>query len=128
MARAMQLFMFVIALNGAIALVNGMGLFSQNYSSPEGSVAYQVSDLGEVTSITGEPTIMDYFAMTVMWIWEALIFIVKFIAAFVFIYPVLVNQLHVPPQISIFLQGMIYVVMIWFLVQWKSGRSFGGMM
>lgn len=129
MARAMDVFMVVMVLNGALAMVNAVGLFDQEYASAAQSddVNYRVSDLANMTSSTAEPTLMDYGVMSVSWVWEALIFIFKFIAAFVFVYPVLVDQLGVPGEISIFLQGMIYIVMIWFIVQFKSGRPWGGM-
>lgn len=129
MARAMDVFMIVMVLNGALAMVNAIDLFDQDYSSAAQSedINYRVDDLSNMTSSTAEPTLMDYGVMSVSWVWEALIFIFKFIAAFVFVYPVLVDQLGVPGEISVFLQGMIYIVMIWFIVQFKSGRLWGGM-
>jgi hypothetical protein len=129
MARAMEVFMAVMILNAAIALVNAFGMFDENYAVAANSTAidYQVDDLSSITSSTAEPTLMDYGVMTVGWLWEGFIFIIKFIAAFVFVYPVLVNELGVPAEISAFLQVMIYIVMIWFIVQWKSGRPWGGM-
>lgn len=124
--RAMQIFFFILAVNAAIGMVNAVGLFNDPYmveASGE-EIRYSVSDLSDMAGAGAEPTLIDYTVMRVTWVWEAVLFIVKFIGAFVFIYPVLVEQFMIPAAVSVFLQGLIYVVYVWGWIQFRTNRSF----
>lgn len=122
--RAMQLFMFILCLNGAIALVNSLGIFWETtfVEAQNEDYDYEVEDLNEF-AVAGEPSIVDYTTMALSWLWESVIWIFKFIGAFVFIYPFLCDELMIPDIVSGFLQGLIYSIYAWGIIQWKSGRS-----
>ena len=106
-----------------------INLFDDNYiensslARNEYSTYNVTGDLSKYAEMGNSPSLLDYAAMAIFWLWEALIMFIKIIFSIVFIYPVLVNVFKVPAPLSAMLQTSIYILYIWGLVQFKSGRG-----
>lgn len=124
MMRGMELFVFVLCINLSIGFINALPLFEdktlQEAQSEE--YGYTIQSLEEFNEIQ-DPSIVDYGAMLVTWVWESTIFLFKFVLAFVWLYPALVEVFYIPEAFSLFLQGGLYVMWVLAIIQWKSGKS-----
>lgn len=108
-----KIVVFLIFLQMSIGFVNGMGIFTTaavvnqtneytGYTLTSAEAAYA----GQTTGLNVADAITNGWAM----IWTAWTVIWGMLSAVFVIYPVLVNQFHVPVELSILLQCGIYIL------------------
>ena len=121
--RAVQIYIWIMCINAAIGLINMSAIFDETYINPDESdeYDYQVEDLQ--TMAPKEPTFIDYTLMTLHFLWESICWLGKFLLAFFFIYPTLVDELMLPVEFAAALQGVLVVTWILGVIQWKTGKS-----
>ncbi len=137
--RAWDITLLLIVIQACIGLVNGIGLFDVTYfaTQNDSTTAYTVGDIsalhgfergGDVPDIPGieggaSVSQMSYFDLAVTFGMAGINLLFKIVEAVVFIFPVLVNQFHIPLPLAAVLQMMFYLQVAWGYAQWKSNRS-----
>jgi uncharacterized membrane protein len=127
-----EITVFVITLELGIGIIDGIGLFDTmmynqtGYIQQQGATAYNITTTGNLITAS-TPTSMDYYTMGVGLVMAGWNVLVSVFIAVVCILPMLILKFHVPPVLAIPLQAMIYLMYVWGIAQWKSGRS-GGML
>lgn len=109
----------------AMGFVNTIELFDQQYYTPDENVtkAYTIEELVQYKDISEEPSILDYFEMTVMWLWTSLFLFLNIIFGIVFLYFPLVELFGIPDSLALFIQAGVAVIYIWGYLQYKSKIS-----
>ena len=125
--RAWDITLLLIVVQACIGLVNGIGLFDENYfaTQNDSTTAYTVGDIADLHDVEsgGEVSQMSYFDLAVTFGMAGINLLFKIVEAIVFIFPVLVDQFHIPLPLAAVMQSMIYLQVAWGYAQWKSNRS-----
>lgn len=108
-----KIVVFLIFLQLSIGFINGIGMFdapaiTNQTNEYTGYTLTKASDVysGQTTGLNISDAIINGWSM----IWTAWTVIWGMLSAVFMIYPVLVNQFHIPPSISILLQAGIYIL------------------
>jgi hypothetical protein len=125
--RAWDITFLLIVIQACIGLVNGIGLFDVNYfaTQNDSTTTYTIGDISDLHDVApgGEVSQMSYFDLAVTFGMAGINLLFKIIEAIVFIFPVLVDQFHIPLPLAAMLQSLIYMQIAWGYAQWKSNRS-----
>lgn len=123
--RAFQIILFIILLQAAIGFTNTIGVFDQPfYATPDNKVTgYTVENLSSFGDVGENPSILDYAAISITWVWQGLVMFLQIAFAIVLVYPTLVDTFGIPGSLSAFIQVGIYVIYVWGYMQFKTGRS-----
>jgi len=125
--RAYQIILFLILLQASIGFVNQIDFFGdqkQFYTTPQNEwTTKNVTQLGQYATEGNETNIVDTFAQGVMWGWEMLILFIQIIFSIVIVLPALIKVFAIPWQLASFIQIGIWVIYVWGLVQFKSGKA-----
>ena len=126
-----------LLLQAAIVFVGAIGIFEDD---PIGSTQFQneyttwtiEGTLGEdfedfalanSTNSTGIRYQVDTFLLSVTWVWQSFIWVMKILASVILIYPTLKNTFGIPTELSALIQGAVTVIYVWGWIQWKSNRQ-----
>ena len=125
--RAMEIAMFIILIQAGVVFVNSIGLFSTTYAvSPANAYTdMNVSEIGGVVEDPANMGLLDWFLISVRWVFDGLFIVLKVMLAVVVIWPFLVFVFHVPPELATFLQVGVYVIYWLGYASWKSNRPLG---
>jgi len=125
--RAWDITFLLITIQACIGLVNGIGLFDQAYfaSQNDSTTAYTVGDISDLHDVEsgGGVSQMSYFDLAVTFGMAGINLLFQIVQAIVFIFPILVEQFHIPLPFATVLQSMIYLQVAWGYAQWRSNRS-----
>ena len=126
--RAWEIAKFLIIVQAAIGLMNGMGYFgdSEIYFATQNDTTaqYTIGNIEEFNpASSGGVTQMSYFDMAVTLVTSGLNLIYKVFEAIICIFPTLVNVFGVPVELAALLQIVIYLEVLYGVAQWKSNRS-----
>ena len=136
--RAMNLAVFVIIIEMSIGFLAGIGYYpahggeQANFIQADQKVPYIVNAQAsnETTLKTGwMPNGLsgaDYLQFTIDWITAGFSMMLKIMQAFLAISTILYTSFHVPTEICVFIQGIVYMIYTWGFIQWQSGRGGGG--
>jgi len=130
--RMWEITVFIIALELGIGVIDGIGLFDVMYYNQSGYIqqgttsSYNMTTTGNLLS-SSTPSGVDYYTMGVAMVVSGLMIFLSVCQAIIFILPTLILKFHVPIQLAVPIQAMIYLMYVWGIAQWKSGRS-GGML
>jgi len=104
---------FLIMIQMVIGYVNGMGMFATN-SVVTPSNEYTQYTLASAQSVYGANSfgidVVDMVTNGIQIMWMSFKVLWTMLAAVFFIYPTLVNQFHIPVELSVILQTGIYVI------------------
>ncbi len=126
--RAIDITVFLIAIQLALGFVSALGIFETNYyeaTSNEYS-KYTINDLGNYTDkedIVSQG--INTVKMSADFLWEGAFFMIKILGTVVVVYPTLVTIFNIPAVLSAMLQGMVYFMYFLGYYQWKTGKSVG---
>jgi hypothetical protein len=123
-----KILMFVVTMQFAIVIINGMAIFNANIAETPineftgYSLSAAESVFGGFTTGIGGVDMM-VMALTVGWLLLQLVFSMLF--AFFTLYPTMVAVFHIPPLISAAVSGAIYVLtaLEMFMIIFKPIRS-----
>ena len=74
---------------------------------------------------SAKPSVVDYLKFGVDWGIAGFFGALQLIGAFVAISWILYTKFQIPMEICVFVQGIIYLIYTWAIIQWKAGRSGG---
>lgn len=109
----------------AIALVNALGVFSHNYYAPPDTSAFTLSEMTSLAGQTGPLGIGDYVGMAVSSVLGGMGWIQDMIGTIVFVYPTMVDILHVPAPVAAISQCVVVLSIVTFLIQLASKFGWG---
>jgi hypothetical protein len=127
-----EITVLIIVIELGIGIIDGVGLFDtmyynqSGYIQQQGQSTYNITTTGNLLA-SSTPTSMDYYSMGVGLVLSGWNVLLSVLQAIVFILPTLINKFHIPIQLAVPLQAMIYLMYVWGIAQWRSGRS-GGML
>lgn len=104
---------FLIMIQMVIGYVNGMGIFTQNsIITPNNTyTGYTLTSAQNVYGNTSyNMNVMDAISNGLQIVWMAFTVLWSMLSAVFFIYPVLVNDFHVPMDLSLVIQAGIYIL------------------
>jgi len=110
----------------AVGFVNTIALFDQEYyTTPSNmfSEDYTISEVSQYGEMADEPGILDYFEMSVTFLWTSLFLFLNIVFGIAFLYFPLVNLFGMPQSLALFLQTGTALIYVWGYIQFKSGRS-----
>jgi len=135
--RAIDLAMFIIILEMSIGFLGSTGDVGLNLYGTHGDYlrrdmseysinAQKNTSLGDGLAKTSAPTIADYFLFGAQWLFAGINFFIQIATAFLAISFTLQTKFGIPfIPIGAFVQGIVYLIYMWAIVQWKSGRGGG---
>lgn len=124
--RAFEIILFLVCIQAAVGFVNTVALFdNQYYATPSNrfSENYTISEISQYGDIADEPGILDYFEMTVMWLWTSFFIFLNIVFGIAILYFPLVNLFGMPQSLALFIQAGVAIIYVWGYIQFKSGRS-----
>lgn len=126
MPRMWDITKFIIIAEITIGFIAGLNLFEvQTFHPIQGGVTdYTVGDLDAQISDRQSGSI-NYFDLAVALVFSGLNILLSIFKAVVVIFLVLVDDFHIPAQIAVVLQALIYLEYSWFIAQWIAGRPGG---
>ena len=120
--RAFSIILFLVVLQASIGFVNNSNVFEYQFvQTPSGCKDYTIENLSDVSE--EDISIFDYAKIILDFLLTSFLLFLKIILAIVFIYPTLVSAFGIPSFLSVFLQTGIYVVYVWGIIQFKSGKG-----
>jgi len=119
--RAYDILLFLVCLEASIGFVAAIDVFSTTYVDP--SAVNTQWDLHTIENETQNQSIFDQIMLATDLLFRAVTMFFTMIVAIVAIYFPLTNTLGVPAEIALLLQGVVYLVYMWALIQFLSGRS-----
>ena len=121
--RAYDILLFLVCLEAAIGFVSSLHIFPVNYVDVSAVQTPQDWNLQEVENQTASQSIFDKMMLATDMLFKALSMFLNMLVAIVAIYIPLTTVLGVPSEIALLLQGVVYVVYVWAIIQFLSGRS-----
>lgn len=125
--RAYDIALFIILVQGAIAFVDGTGMFEQHFVNvPSNNASYTLSDLESYQSGTNESTIFsdqDDWNM-LSGAWEAIKIGIKILFSVLFVLPTLMDVFGIDILLAAFLQVGVYFIYATAYLQFVSNRGF----
>jgi hypothetical protein len=104
---------FIVFMQFAIIFVNGLAIFNSNYVDNP-SNEFTSYTLTKADAVYGSQTynldIADMMLNGLQILYTSLRVLWSMVQAFFLLYPTMVSQFHVPPQISLILTGGIYML------------------
>lgn len=115
--RLSDIFVITAIASFAFTFCSVAGPFAiQMTSLPDQQVTYQISDVVNYTT-TPNITTEDYFKTQEAQSTIGLDTVFRMIQSVVYIYPLIVDKLHAPSALGAFIQGMMTLCQVTFLVQ-----------
>lgn len=123
--RAFEIFMFMVCIVASFAVVNSMGVFPQEYVTPDSGLTegMTLGSISEQLDSMENPSVVDYFFLAGQLLAQSLLFIIQMLGRVAFFAGFLYSAFGVPLELAIALNIGLYVVVIIGLVQFFSGRS-----
>ena len=119
--RAYDILMFLVCLEASIGFVSSLHIFPVSYV--DASAVQSNWNLEEIESQAQTQTVVDKVMLATDMLFKALTTFLNMLIAIVAIYIPLTSVLGVPSEIALLLQGVVYVVYMWAIIQFLSGRS-----
>ena len=122
--RAIEISIFIMLIQASVVFVNDVGMFSTNYAaSPHNAYTeYNVTQLSAGVENPEQMGLMDWFWISVRWVFDGLFIILKMLLAVIVIFPFLVFTFHVPVPLATLIQVGVYVIYWLGYASWKSNR------
>jgi len=139
--RAIDLAVFVILIEMSIGFLGVIGAGNVN-TLADGTQTPQVQQMvyeqggdygvggrwqqrGSTVALanTTQPSVLDYVRFGIDWISGGFFMLLQIMAAFFAISWVLYTKFKIPMEICVFIQGIVWLIYSWALIQWKSGRG-----
>jgi hypothetical protein len=127
--RAIDISIFLIALQASLKFVAILGIFSTSYyAGPANHWTEQsISNLSDysvnATSATMELSLFQEASMAIEFLYDSLFFMIEILLSVIVIFPTLVRTFHIPIEVSGFLQTFVWFMYYLGYRQWKSGKS-----
>lgn len=121
--RFYDIFWVCVAASLSIGFINSIGIFDVQYMTPVSNSTYQLSD---VQGTTTNSTPLDDVMLSVGLFWQALAFLKDLAYNTIVIFPALVTVWGIPWQIAAFLQVIVALSWLYFLIQIFMRFGFGG--
>ena len=122
--RAIEISLFLIMIQASVVFVNDSGMFASTFAaSPHNT--YTLYNTSQLTAGIEDPNnlgLLDWFWISVRWIFDSLFIILKVLLGVVVILPWLIYVFHIPAIFAIFMQVGIYVIYWLGYASWKSNR------
>ena len=129
--RTMDLAMFIIIMEMCIGFITSpnLGLFNQQQvgyigvdtASNQYVTQYQSNDA--FNNLTAKPASVNVLTFAIDWIIAGWTMFLSIVTAFGLISLVLYSTFHLPMEICLFVQGIVYLIYTWGFIQWKSGKG-----
>lgn len=115
--RALEITYILIILQATIGLVNGIGIFNEDYYVNVNNTftEYEITDLSTHQNQIQQPNILTEAAGLVELAWGAIFNIGKILLAVVLIYPVIVDTFHLEDYTQVTALLAVVQVGIWVL-------------
>ena len=127
--RAWDIAVLIICFNLAIGIVGSLGIFTHMYYTTAQQNVYEVDGYmqgnGNATEKlieSSKNTNADYFSLGTM-LFGAFNMFLNVLSSAIFILPQLINTFHMPLVIAVPIQTLIWIIDVWAIVQFMSGRS-----
>lgn len=125
--KYIDVIMFILCFNVAIYFMSATGIFNALGGTwemtPEIKWLTSYRDTALNQSLTwANPNVLDYMLALGIGIWTAFVTILTIFFQIVLLTPTLIN-LGVDPTIAVILSTPIYMIYLWGLIQFLSGRS-----
>jgi hypothetical protein len=127
--RAWDIAVLLICFNLAIGLVGSIGLFTHMYYEPVQQNVLEVngymqgnSNASQKLIDSAKTTNADYFSLGTM-LFGAFNIFINVLGSAVFILPTLVTTFGIPLALASVLQVLIWLINVWGIIQFMSGRS-----
>ena len=121
--RAYDILLFLVCLEATIGFVSSLQVFPTDYVDASAVQTPADWNLQEVENQTASQSIFDKVMLATDMLFKALSMFLNMLVAIVAIYIPLTSVLGVPSEIALLLQGVVYVVYAWAIIQFLSGRS-----
>jgi len=121
--RAYDILLFLVCLEVTIGFVSSLHVFPVSYVDASAVQTPEDWNLQEVENQTASQSIFDKVMLATDMLFKALTMFLNMLVAIVAIYIPLTSVLGVPSEIALLLQGVVYVVYAWAIIQFLSGRS-----
>jgi len=121
--RAYDILLFLVCLEATIGFVSSLHIFPADYVDASAVQTPADWNLQEVENQTASQSIFDKVMLATDMLFKALTMFLNMLVAIVAIYIPLTSVLGVPSEIALLLQGVVYVVYAWAIIQFLSGRS-----
>lgn len=121
--RFYDIFWVCVALSLSIGFINSIGIFDTQYMTPVSNSTYTLSDVEGTTTNT---TPMDDVTLSVGLFWQSLAFLKDLAYNTIVVFPSLVSVWGVPWQIAAFLQVIVALSWLYFLIQIFMRLPLGG--
>lgn len=110
----------------AIVFINGLGIFAHNYYAPPDTATFELSEMSTMAT-QSNIGLLDYFGLAVSQVLSGLGWIKDLIVTIVYVYPSMVQILHVPPILAGFLQVAVVLSIVTFSIQVATKFGWGQM-
>lgn len=123
--RSFEIILFLVCIQAAVGFVNTIDLFDDNYYATQSNrftEDYTISEISQYGDIAEEPSVLDYFEMTVTWLWSSFFLFLNIVFGIAFLYFPLVNLFGMPQSLAVFIQAGVAIIYVWGYIQFKSGR------
>jgi hypothetical protein len=127
----MDLAMFIIIMEMCIGFLTApnLGLFTKEQigyvnvdaASNQYVVQYQSND--SFNTLVAKPANVNLLTFAMDWVIAGWTMFLSIVGAFVLISWTLYWTFHLPMEICIFTQGIVYLIYTWGFIQWRSGRG-----
>jgi len=121
--RVYDIALFIFIFSFVSGAINGMGLFDVNL--PGQHIDITEANVNEITDSMQNVDVLGV-AFFMMAVWQVLGVILTAFTTALTIIPLL-SQYSVPLEVSVMIQGPIWLVYVWGILQYWSGRSTKGM-
>jgi len=119
--RAYDILLFLVCLEASIGFVSSLNIFPVSYV--DASAVQSNWNLEELEEQAQAQSVIDKVMLATDMLFKALSMFFNMLVAIVAIYIPLTTVLGVPSEIALLLQGVVYVVYAWAIIQFLSGRS-----
>jgi len=119
--RAYDILLFLVCLEASIGFVSSLNIFPVSYV--DASAVQSSWNLEELEEQAQTQSVIDKVMLATDMLFKALSMFFNMLVAIVAIYIPLTTVLGVPTEIALLLQGVVYVVYAWAIIQFLSGRS-----
>ena len=117
--RAYDILLFLVCLEASIGFVASLDLFSTTYVDPS---AVQLTDwnVQEIQNQSSSPSLLD--TATDVFV-RAIPQFLNMLLAIAIVYIPLTQTLGVPTEVALLFQGAVYLIYVWAIIQFLTGRS-----
>ena len=121
--RAYDILLFLVCLEASIGFVSSLNIFPVSYVDASAVQVSETWSLEDVQNQTATLTLVDKLMFATDILFKAVSMFLNMLLAIAVIYIPLTSVLGVPSEIALLLQGVVYVVYAWAIIQFLSGRS-----